>query len=101
MCNHSPGIYVLGYEPLEGAGSIVFPELPSNAGACFEKSTSCVTPLFESVLDPARAALLSFSLFLVVSVWSIPDSFSQFLLAMVLRLLYLMVSNNSLCPRCN
>ena len=49
----APGFSVLGYEPPEGTGSIAFPELPSNTGACFAKSAPYVTPLFESVLDRA------------------------------------------------
>ena len=44
-------------ETPEKTGSTVFPELPSNAGAWFVKYTSCMTPLFESVLDCSRASL--------------------------------------------
>ena len=71
----APGISVLYDEPPEGTGSEVFLEMPSNTGAWFAKYTSCVTPLLESVLDRSRSALLTFSLFLVLSAWSMPNSF--------------------------
>ena len=53
-------ISVLGDEPWEGTGLTAFPELPSNTGAWFAKSTSCVTSLLESVLGCSRASLLTF-----------------------------------------
>ena len=53
-------ISVLGDETPEGTGLSVFPKLPSNTGAWFAKSTSCVTSLLESVLGCSRASLLTF-----------------------------------------
>ena len=58
---------VLGGEPLEGTGLTEFSDVPSNIGAWFGKSTAHVDPLLESVLDRARAALLTFSFFSMVS----------------------------------
>ena len=57
------GIFVLGDDPLEGTGLTAFPDLPSNIGAWFAKSTACVTPLQESFLDFARDALLTLFFF--------------------------------------
>ena len=62
LCADS-GIYVPGDDPLEGTGLTAFPDLPSNIGAWFAKSTACVTPLQESFLDFARDALLTLFFF--------------------------------------
>ena len=51
---------VIGTEPLEVTGMTEIYNVPSNIGAWFAKSTTFVTPLIESVLDIARAALLTF-----------------------------------------
>ena len=94
-------IYVLGDVSWEGTGVSEFPKLPSNIGAWFEKYTSCVVPLLKSVLDYDRASLLTFYLLLMIYAWPMPDRFFQFLLALVLRLLYLVVSKKSSCTTWN
>ena len=97
----APVISVLGDEPPDGTGSTVFPVLTSNTGAWFEKFTSCATPLFESFLDHARAALSIVSFFFMVSAWLMTNRFCQLLLDRVLRLLYLVVSKKPSCPTWN
>ena len=59
--------YVLGDEPFEVTGMTEISDVPSNIGAWFYKSTACVNPLLESVLDLARAALLNFSFLSMMS----------------------------------
>ena len=92
---------VLGNESFKVTGITEISDVPSNIGAWFAKSTACVTPLIESVLDCDRASLLTFSLFSMISARSIPDSFFQLLFALVLRLLYLVVSKKFSCSTCN
>ena len=62
LCDASV-ISVFGDYPLEVTGLAAFTDLTSNIGAWFAKSTSCVTPLIESVLNHARADLLNLSFF--------------------------------------
>ena len=100
LCSASV-ISVLCDEPFGGTGLTEFPDPPSNIGDWFAKSTACVTPLIESVLDSDRASLLTFSFFSMISARSIPDSFFQLLFSLVLRLLYLVVSRNFSCPTWN
>ena len=52
--------YVLCTDPLEVTGMTEMSDVPSKIGSWFAKSTTCVTPLLESVLDLAIAALLNF-----------------------------------------
>ena len=58
---------VIGTEPLEVTGMTEISDVPSNIGAWFAKSTACVTPLLESVLDFSRAALLILSFLSMMS----------------------------------
>ena len=66
LCSASV-ISVLCDEPFGGTGLTEFPDPPSNIGDWFAKSTACVTPLLESVLDYSKVSLLTLSLFSILS----------------------------------
>ena len=79
---------VLGDYALEGTGLTEFSDVPSDIRVWLAKYTACVTTLLESVLDSDRAALLTLSLFSMVSAWYIPVRFFQLFFTLVLLILW-------------